>query len=74
MSKDRNGNKDPRRVRIAVFKYYYATDHQYELYNKGDAGEFTDSLLELIHCAYPNNVLKACRLNIVENRYCLCAP
>jgi len=31
----------PRKIRMELFKYYYAQDQEYNLYCKGDSSEFT---------------------------------
>ena len=34
---------------MELFKHYYMTDCEYNLYEKGDASEFLQSFMELIH-------------------------
>ena len=46
---------DPKQIRIELFKHFYMSDKQYNLYEKGDASEFLQSFLELIHFGLNSN-------------------
>ena len=59
---------DPKQIRIEVFKYFYQSDQQYNLFEKGDASEFLQSFLELVHFGLSKNPAKSniddtCQIN-----------
>ena len=46
------------RLRYEVYKYYYLTQRDFELYKKSDASEFMQCLLELLHYCHNLQVKK----------------
>jgi len=46
---------DPKQIRIELFKHCYMSDQEYNLYGKGDASEFLQSFLELVHFGLNTN-------------------
>jgi hypothetical protein len=51
----------PDELRKELFKFYYATQNpeKFDLYQKADAAEFLQAVLELVHfCLNPNNAKK----------------
>ena len=60
---------------MELFKCYYGSG-KWDLYAPGDAGEFTNDLLSILHIAYkkggPPRVLEAAGLAVTRERHCAC--